>query len=82
MVALFDAALFLCMHCLNVYTTVLRSGGSGYYDQQEMDLSLDALEDYVVPLDMSLMHNRYGHAVCTRGIILCCCAVCGRLCLL
>jgi hypothetical protein len=59
MAALFDAALSHCMHCLNVYPPVLRSGGSGYYDQQEMDLSLDALEDYVDPLDMSLMHNRY-----------------------
>jgi hypothetical protein len=59
MVALFDAALYLCMHYLSVCPTVLCSGGSGYYDQQEMDLSLDALEDYVDPLDMSLMHNRY-----------------------
>jgi hypothetical protein len=58
-VALFDAALSLCMHCISVCPTVLCSGGSGYYDQQEMDLSLDALEDYVDPLDMSLMHNRY-----------------------
>jgi hypothetical protein len=59
MVALFGAALYLSLHCLNVSPSVLRSGGSGYYDQQEMDLSLDALEDYVDPLDMSLMHNRY-----------------------
>lgn len=30
------------------------SSAGGYYDQQDMDMSLDALDDYVDPVDMSL----------------------------